>query len=54
MRDDNGLPFEATLTDVMYVPGLSHRLFSFTKFAKHVHHALVKNNATMFYFGSGN
>jgi hypothetical protein len=28
------------------------RLFTLTKFAKHGHHALVKNNATILYFGS--
>jgi hypothetical protein len=37
----------------MYVPGLSCRLFSLTKFAKHGHHALVKNSATIFYFSCG-
>jgi hypothetical protein len=52
MQDDNGIPFQATLQDVMYVSGLSRRLFSLTKFAKHGHHALVKNNATILYFGS--
>jgi hypothetical protein len=51
MQYDNGIPFQTTLQDIMNVPGLSRRLFSLTKFAKHGHHALVKNNATIIYFG---
>jgi hypothetical protein len=49
MQDDNGVHFTATLHDVMYVPGLSRRLFSLTKFPKHDHRALIKHNATMLY-----
>lgn len=53
MQDDNRVPFEATLQDVMYVPGLSPWLFSLTKFAKHGHHALIKNITTILYIGGG-
>lgn len=52
MLDDNGIPLEATLTDVMYVPGLSRRLFSVSKFARHGFHAMIKKNATTLYFVS--
>jgi len=48
--DDNGLSFSALLTEVMYVPGLSHQLFSITKFASHGHHAIIEHNATILYF----
>jgi hypothetical protein len=30
MLDDNGNAMDAVLYDIMYVPGLSHRLFSVT------------------------
>jgi len=53
MQDDNGVPFEATLQDVVYVPGWAIGLFSLTKFAKHGQHALIKNNPTILYFGEG-
>lgn len=52
MLDDHGNPLDAVLLDVMYVPGLSQRLFSITKFAKHGHFATIKHNCTMLYFGS--
>jgi translation initiation factor IF-1 len=42
MLDDNGDRLEVTLTDVMYVPGLSRRLFSVAKFARHGFHAMIK------------
>ena len=40
MQDNNGVHFEATLQDVIYVLGLSCWLFSLTKFARHGTHAL--------------
>lgn len=52
MLHDNGNPFEALLQDVMYVPGLSRRIFSIMQFAKHGHFATIKNNYIMLYFGS--
>jgi len=54
MLDNNGDQLEVTLTDVMYVPGLSQRLFSVSKFARHGFHAMIKRNATTLYFyGNG-
>jgi len=50
MLDDNGDRLDATLTNVMYVPGLSRRLFSVSKFARHGFHAMIKRNATTLYF----
>jgi hypothetical protein len=50
MLDDNGEDLEVTLTDVMYVPGLSRRLFSVSKFARHGFHAMIKKNATTLFF----
>ncbi len=52
MLDDNGNKFNAVLNDVMYVPGLSRRLFSITRFAKHGHFSTIKKNSTTLYFGS--
>jgi hypothetical protein len=52
MLDDNGNPLNAVLLDVMYIPGLSRRLFSITRFAKHGHFATIKQNSTTLYFGS--
>jgi translation initiation factor IF-1 len=52
MLDDNGDRLEVTLTDVMYVPGLSRRLFSVAKFARHGFHAMIKQNATTLYFNT--
>jgi hypothetical protein len=51
MLDDNGVPLAAVLHDVMYVPGLSHRLFSITRFAKHGHFTTIRNGSTTLYFG---
>jgi hypothetical protein len=51
MLDDNGAQFKAVLVDVMYVPGLSRRLFSITKFGKHGHYAIVRGASTTLYFG---
>lgn len=51
MLNDNGECLDATLTDVMYIPGLSKRLFSITKFAAFGHYAMVRGNATTLYFG---
>ncbi len=50
MLDDNGERLVVTLTDVMYVPGLSSRLFSVAKFACHGFHAMIKQNATTLFF----
>jgi hypothetical protein len=47
---DNSDEFTATLKDVMYVPGLSQRLFSITKFAHHGHTAVIKNDGIQLYF----
>jgi hypothetical protein len=49
MIDDNVL--EAILHGIMYVPGLSRRLFSITRFAKHGHFATICNGSTTLYFG---
>jgi hypothetical protein len=46
MLDDN------CETDVMYIPGLSHRLFSINKFATFGHYAMVCDNAATLYFGA--
>jgi len=51
MTDDNGNILEAVLNDVMYVPGLSRRLFSITPFAMHGHFAAIQNGSTTLYFG---
>jgi hypothetical protein len=52
MLGDNGNPLEAVLQDVMYIPGLSRRLFSITHFAKHGHFATIKKNCTTLYFSA--
>jgi len=52
MLDDNGDQLDIVLTDVMYVPGLSRRLFSVAKFARHGFHAMIRRNATTLYFSS--
>lgn len=51
MLDGTGARFAAVLVDVMYVPGLSRRLFSITKFGKHGHYAIVRGASTTLYFG---
>jgi len=51
MQDDTGKWFNATLSDVMYIPGLSRRLFSVTQFAQHGHHAIVQQHGTTMLFG---
>jgi hypothetical protein len=51
MTDDNGKILRAVLNDVMYVPGLSRRLFSITRFAHHGHYATICNGSTTLYFG---
>jgi len=50
MLDDNGANLEVTLTHVMYIPRLSRRLFSVSKFARHGFHAMIKQNATTLFF----
>jgi transposase InsO family protein len=51
MTDDNGDVLNAVLHDVMYVPGLSRRLFSITRFARHGHFATIRSGSTTLYFG---
>jgi hypothetical protein len=51
MYDDNGNVLDAVLHDVMYVPGLSRRLFSITRFARHGHYATILSGSTTLYFG---
>jgi hypothetical protein len=51
MTDDNGEPLNAVLHDVMYVPGLSRRLFSITRFARHGHYTMICHGSTTLYFG---
>jgi transposase InsO family protein len=51
MTDDNGDALNAVLHDVMYVPGLSRRLFSITRFARHGHFATICSGSTTLYFG---
>jgi len=50
MYDDNGNVLDAVLHDVMYVPGLSRRLFSITRFARHGHYATIRSGSTTLYF----
>jgi transposase InsO family protein len=50
MLDDNGVPLDAMLHDVMYVLGLSRHLFSITRFVKHGHFATIRNGSTTLYF----
>jgi len=52
MLDDNGNTLNAVLHDVMYVPGLSRRLFSITRFARHGHYATIRSGSTTLYFGA--
>jgi len=54
MQDDNGNPFNATLSEVMDIPGLSRHLFSITQFAQHGHRALVQEHGTTLWFGPRN
>ena len=51
MTDDNDNTLNAVLHDVMYVPGLSRRLFSITRFACHGHYATIRSGSTTLYFG---
>lgn len=50
MQDDDGNEITATLKDVMYVSGLSRRFFSITKFARHGHIVVIKNNGITLHF----
>jgi uncharacterized protein YdcH (DUF465 family) len=52
MQDDNGSWLNATLSEVMYVPGLSRRLFSVTQFAQHGHRAIIQQHGTTLLFGT--
>ena len=45
-------PLNAVLHDVMYVPGLSGRLFLITRFARHGHYATIRSGSTTLYFSS--
>ncbi len=51
MLDDNECLLEATLSGIMYIPGLSRYLFPITKFVQHGHHAVVKYNAAIVFCG---
>jgi hypothetical protein len=51
MLDDNGNKLDAVLVNVMYIPGLSQRLFSITKFGKLGHYAIIIGQCTTLYFG---
>ncbi len=51
MHDDNGNTLNATLSDVMYLPGLNRRLFSVTQFAQHGHCTIVQQHGTTLLFG---
>ncbi len=50
MLDDKGTQLEAKLHEVIYVPGLSRRLFSITHFAHHGNYAVFKNGMTSLQF----
>jgi hypothetical protein len=51
MLGSKGNQLNANLTKVMYVPGLSRRLFSVTQFAQHGHRAIVQQHSTTLLFG---
>lgn len=51
MQNNNGNWLNAILSDVMYVPGSSRRLFSVTQFAQHGHRAIVQQHGTTLLFG---
>jgi hypothetical protein len=51
MLDDISEWLDATLTDVMYIPGLSRRIFSMMQFAAVGHYTATFCNATTIYFG---
>jgi len=50
MLDDDGNTLEVKLHDVMYVPGVSRRLFSITRFIHHGHHATFTKGTTVLQF----
>jgi transposase InsO family protein len=50
MLDDENNPLEVTFHDVMYVPGLSRRLFSITRFVRHGHNATFTKGTTTLQF----
>jgi hypothetical protein len=52
MLDDNDNQLDVILTDMMYVPGMSRRLFFVAKFARHGFHAMIRKNTTTLYFHS--
>jgi hypothetical protein len=54
MIDDEGIPMEAILRNVMHVPGLSRRLISITTFVEHGHKAIVVKNLIQFLFNAAN
>ena len=51
MVDDDGKPLVATLHQVMYVPGLSRRLFSLTRFTEQGHTVSMRKNEICLRFG---
>jgi hypothetical protein len=52
MLDDHGFPLAAELHGCMYVPGLSRRFFSITRFASNGHRAAITKDNVRLYFGS--
>jgi transposase InsO family protein len=51
MLDDEGKRVQAVLDNVMYVPGLTQRLFSITNFVNNGNKASFERNALKLYFG---
>jgi transposase InsO family protein len=51
MLDDEGIRVQAVLENVMYVPGLTQRLFSITDFVNNGNTATFEKNALRLYFG---
>ena len=52
MSDDEGGRVQAVLENVMYVPGLTQRLFSITNFVNNGNKATFERNALKLYFGN--
>jgi len=50
MLDNDGNPLEVKLLYVMYVPELSRKLFSITRFVRHGHHATFMKGITVLKF----
>ena len=52
MRDDNGIPFEVHIQEVLYVPGLTRRLFSVPSLCEQEYAILFIKNELTIYFGT--